>query len=94
MWPHLKILHFSENHLKLLDSCIYWCFLVISLMLMKKAASRGQAAQIVVSPMVFQWFREASFQRKSWKHGIPWYFGDFHEISGNSTIFMKFQEPP
>ena len=35
--------------------------LVIFMILMKNATSRGQAAQIIVFPMVFHWFREASF---------------------------------
>ena len=56
---------------------------------MKNAAPRGQAAQIVVFPMEYQWFREASFQRKSWE---TWNFLKFRWFSWNSMKSHDFHE--
>ena len=92
MWPHLKILHFLWKSHKIAKLLHVLVILVISLIFNENAASRGQAAQIVVVPMVFQWFREAGFQRKSWK---TWNFLKFRWFSWNSmkiNSFIDFRE--
>ena len=96
MWPHLEISHFLLKSAKIADPSQV---LVISGNphdVNENAAPRGQAAQIVVFPVGFQWFRDADFQWKSQKHikSFETYVGfmAFHEIQWKSKMFVILEE--